>query len=278
MTDDKEMKEQKSKDSIREVFDAVAADYGLGGAKFFRTSGQYMADLLPLGGNEHILDVACGTGATAIPLAGRLPDGKVTAIDLSPGMLSQAKKRAEAEKRLNIDFKMGDMTALPFEDQRFDHVVCAFGLFFVEEMCGLLTHLKDKVKSGGSVTVSGFCGESFMPGVTLLFDRLQSYGVEVPKTIAWKRMAEPHQLHALFGDAGLKDVEITRRSLGYHTDANGWWEVVWNAGFRRLVVQLGDHLEEFKRDHLAEMQALEDDKGLWLEVDVNYTKGIVPGK
>ena len=37
MTDDREMKEQKSKDSIREVFDAVAADYGLGGANFFHT-------------------------------------------------------------------------------------------------------------------------------------------------------------------------------------------------------------------------------------------------
>ena len=276
MTDDREAKDKKSKDSIREVFDAVAADYGLGGAKFFHTSGQCMADLLPLRGNEHILDVACGTGAIAIPLAGRLPDGKVTAIDLSPGMLSQARRRADADKRRNIDFKLGDMTALPFEDHHFDHAVCAFGLFFVEEMCGLLSHLKDKVKSGGSVTVSGFCGESFMPGVALLFDRLQSYGVEVPKTIAWKRMAEPHQLDALFGEAGLKDVDITRRSLGYYTDVNGWWEVVWNAGFRRLVAQLGNHLEEFKRDHLAEMQALEDDKGLWLEVDVNFTTGTVP--
>lgn len=276
MTDDKEMKDRKAKDSIREVFDAVADDYGLGGANFFHTSGQCMADLLPLLGNEHILDVACGTGAAALPLAGRLPDGKVTAIDLSPGMLSQARRRAEAEKRLNIDFQLGDMTAVPFDDDHFDHAVCAFGLFFVEDMCALLSHLKDKVRSDGSVTVSGFCGESFMPGAALLFDRLQSYGVEVPKTIAWKRMAEPHQLHELFAAAGLQDVEISRRSLGYYTDPNGWWEVVWNAGFRRLIAQLGDHLAEFKRDHLAEMQALADDNGLWLEVDVNYTKGIAP--
>ena len=45
MTDDREAKERKSKDSIREVFDAVAADYGLGGAKFFHSSGQSMAEL-----------------------------------------------------------------------------------------------------------------------------------------------------------------------------------------------------------------------------------------
>jgi len=275
MTEDREM-DKKSKDSIRQVFDAVAADYGLGGAKFFHTSGRCMADLLPLQGNEHILDVACGTGATAIPLARRLPDGKVTAIDLSAGMLAQARKRAEAEKLLNVDFKLVDMTAVPFEDHHFDHAFCAFGLFFVDDMCGLLSHLKNKVKSGGSVIVSGFCGESFMPGAELLFERLQTYGVETPKTIAWKRMAEPHQLEILFDEAGLNDIDITRRSLGYYTDVNGWWEVVWNAGFRRLVAQLDDRLEEFKRDHLAEMRALEEDKRLWLEVDVNYTRGTVP--
>ena len=71
-----------------------------------------MVDLLPLVGNEHVLDVACGTGAVAIPLSGRLPDGKITAIDLSPGMLSQARLRAELEKRFNIDFEQGDMTAV----------------------------------------------------------------------------------------------------------------------------------------------------------------------
>ena len=276
MTDDIETKEQKSKDSIRTVFDAVANDYGQGGARFFHESGQYMAELLPLQGDEHVLEVACGTGAATIPLSGRLPGGKITAIDLSPGMLSQAIRRAEARNRHNVDYMLGDMTALPFEDKHFDHAICAFGLFFVEEMCNLLSHIKDKVRSGGSVTVSGFCGESFMPGVTLLFERLQSYGVDVPKTIAWKRMAEPYQLHTLFEEAGLQDVEITRRSMGYYTDANGWWEVVWNAGFRRLVAQLDDHLEEFKLDHLAEMQALEDDNGLWLEVDVNFTRGMVP--
>ena len=171
MTGDRDMKEQKSKDSIREVFDTVATEYGQGGAKFFHASGQCMVDLLSLRGNEHVLDVACGTGAVAIPLSGRLPDGKVTAIDLSPGMLSQAKSRAESEKRFNIDFKQGDMTAVPFEERHFDHAVCGFGLFFVEDMCELLSHLKDKVKTVGSVTVSGFCGESFMPGSTSSMER-----------------------------------------------------------------------------------------------------------
>ena len=59
----------------------------------------------------------------------------------------------------------------------------------------------------------------------------------------------------------------------FRSDVNGWWEVVWNAGFRGLVAQVGDRLEVFRREHLTEVQALVSDNGLRLEVDVNFSIG-----
>ena len=50
--------------------------------------------------------------------------------------------------------------------------------------------------------------------------------------------------------------------------------MVWNAGFRGFVEQLGDKIGEFKQSHLNELEPLCDDKGLWLEIDVNYTSGV----
>lgn len=274
--DDAAIKIKKSKAAIRQTFDAVADAYGRGGAHFFHDAGQVMADLLPLGGHEQVLDVACGTGSTALPLARRLSVGAVTGVDLSTGMLAEAKKSAQENGLHNIDFQAADMTALPFEEDTFDHAVCSFGLFFLEDMSGLLAHIASKVKPGGRVIVSGFCGESFMPGGQLSFERLRAYGIEVPdKPMGWKLMAEPEQLQALFDSAGLASLDITRKSLGYHTDLNGWWEVMWNAGFRGLMAQLGDDLERFKQEHLAEMAALADDQGIWLEVDVNFSQGVV---
>lgn len=269
--------EQQKKEAIRNTFNTVANAYGKGACRFFHQAGEYMANSLPLQGHEQILDIASGTGAAAIPLARRVPKGKVTAVDFSKGMLSQAKHRAEQEKLFNLDFQIHDMTAMPFAEQHFDHANCAFGLFFVEDMSQLLSHIGSKIKSGGSVTISGFCGDSFMPQATLIMNKLQEYGIEIPdQRFGWKRMAEPEQLQELFTTAGLNKVEIIRKSLGYYTDANGWWDVVWNAGFRGLVAQLGDRLEEFKREHLKDVESLQSDQGLWLEVDVNFTRGIKP--
>jgi len=271
--------EKQQKNAYQKTFETVADKYGTGACRFFHSSGETMADLHQLNGHEQILDVASGTGAAAIPLARQLPNGQVTAVDFSSSMLNQAKKRAENEQLNNLNFQIHDMTAMPFNDSQFDHANCAFGLFFVEDMESLLSHIKSKVKPGGNVMISSFCGDSFMPSAELFFNRLRKYGLDIPETPSgWKRIAEPEKLHSLFSDAGLNDVTITRKSLGYYVTPEGWWDVIWNAGFRGLVAQLDDRLDDFKREHLLEVESLMDKEGLWLEVDVNFTQGVRPNE
>ena len=266
--------EQKVKDMIRNTFDTVADAYGLGGARFFHSAGEYMASTLELKGHESVLDVASGTGTTALPLARRLAEGNVTAVDFSQGMLATSKASADKENLSNIDYHVHDMTIMPFPENQFDRATCSFGLFFVDDMTALLTHISSKVKADGAVCISGFCGDSFQPQAEILFEGLRRYGLDVPSNpVSWKRMAEPVQLHELFESAGLKDIEIKRESLGYYVDNEGWWDVVWNAGFRGLVAQLGDRLEEFKKEHFAELEPFMTEKGMMLEIDVNFTQG-----
>jgi hypothetical protein len=63
--------------------------------------------------------------------------------------------------------------------------------------------------------------------------------------------------------------------VGYYLEsADEWWDIVWNAGFRRLVAQLSPQdRERFKQEHLLEIGALRTDKGIWLDVGVLYTAG-----
>src|SRR5438128_10166023 len=61
-----------------------------------------------------VLDVACGTGNTAIPAA--RAGGLVTGVDIAPNLLEQARKRAAAEQ-LEIRFREGDAEELPVGDQ-----------------------------------------------------------------------------------------------------------------------------------------------------------------
>ena len=270
-----EQQQEKQKSAIRQTFNTVAEQYGEGATRFFYSAGQAIADLAELKGTEHVLDVASGTGATALPLAQKLARGKVTATDFSEGMLDKAKRRAKKIGLENIEFQIQDMTAMTLKERSFDHAFCSFGLFFVEDMVGLLRHITSKVKPGGRVMVSGFCGDSFMPMVQLTLNRLRDYGIELPaQPLSWKRMAEPEQLNSLFSDAGLADVAIVRKSLGYYIDVDGWWEIIWNAGFRGVVSQLGDQLESFRKEHLTEVKKHTDKRGLRLVIDVNFTSGV----
>ncbi|UCE36996.1 MAG: class I SAM-dependent methyltransferase [Thermoplasmata archaeon] len=82
---------------------------------------------------ENILDIGCGTGSHAIELCRR--GFKVTGIDISPVMIKQAKKKAQA-KNMDCDFLVQDMRELNF-NFKFDCAICMFGSF------GYLTTKKD---------------------------------------------------------------------------------------------------------------------------------------
>ena len=169
------------------------------------------------------------------------------------------------------------MQALAFPQHHFDAAVCAFGIFFVEDMESQLKHIADKVKPGGKIAFCGFYEDAFLPMVELFFNCIQRYGIEKPP-LSWKRIATEDKAAALCHTADLKDVRVERKDLGYYLqDASEWWDVIWYAGFRGLVNQLEPPaMERFKKEHLAEIQNLATDKGIWLDVKVLYGIGVKP--
>ena len=69
-----------------------------------------------------VLEVGVGTGKN-IPF---YPNGlQITGIDLTPGMLERARKRA-VDLKLDVDLRIGDVQALDFPDETFDSVVATF--------------------------------------------------------------------------------------------------------------------------------------------------------
>lgn len=55
--------------------------------------GIEVLDRLPLAGGERVLDAGCGSGRVTEALAERLPSGRVVALDASPAMLDEARRR-----------------------------------------------------------------------------------------------------------------------------------------------------------------------------------------
>ncbi len=260
-----------------ETFNTVAAGYDNRSLRFFTESARYMARYPDAPDIRRVLDVATGTGNFALEIARTFPDTQVTGIDFSPGMLAQARAKAEAEGIRNAEFLEMDMHDITLPDSRFDAVVCAFGVFFAQDMAEQLRHMAAKVRPGGRIVISCFYEDSFQPLVEILSRRLEQYGVERP-SLRWKLIATEAKCRALFGDAGLEEIRVERQDLGYFLKgAAEWWDVVWNAGFRSQVSQLSSRdLERFKEEHLREVEALRTQDGIWLKVKVLYTSGIRP--
>lgn len=269
------MSEEQKKNMLKSTFDTVAEGYDNTALRFFPETARHLAALLPLAGDEQVLDVATGTGHAAFALASRLPRGRVTAVDFSPGMLAQARRKAASLGVLNIEFLERDMQDLCLRPGSFDAASCSFGIFFVEDMAGQLSHIATMVRPGGRVAITGFQEDLFHPLSDLFFERMDRYGVPKPP-LTWKRIATERGCRQLFGQAGLTDIRVEKENVGYYLDdAEEWWGVVWNAGLRGMVNQLDPaSRERFKQEHLAEVAALATAKGIWLDVGVLFTSGM----
>jgi SAM-dependent methyltransferase len=87
------------------------------------------AGLMP---GERVLDVACGTGTTALKAAARIsPGGTVVGTDLSGRMVDAARQRAAQMRCANARFERMDAERLELPDNSFDVVLCALGLMYV---------------------------------------------------------------------------------------------------------------------------------------------------
>lgn len=267
------MNDEQRKEQIKKTFDTVAEGYGKNGMEFFHRAAACLPEIFRFNGDEQVLDVATGTGIAAKALAPNLPNGKITGVDFSDGMLQQA--RINLHQLDNIDLHQADMTAMPFSNHQFDAANCSFGIFFVEDMINLVRHIASKVKTGGHIVTCSFQPESFRPAVDLFLSRIELYGVQ-PPPISWKRICTDEQYRELYDLAGLKNITIHKYDVGYDLkSADQWWDIVWNAGFRGLVAQLTDtQLQQFKREHLAEVNECGTSNGIPLRVGVIFAEAI----
>ena len=269
------MDKQQYKAKLKETFDIVASGYDNEALRFFRSSAQYMVSSLQLRGSESVLDVGCGTGHTCLAIANRLTTGRVTAVDFSSKMLEQARTKATHLNLSNIDFAERDIQDLSFTTDRYDVAVCAFSIFFVDDMKRQLEHIASFIKKGGRVMISTFQDDFLCPLREMFFDRIETYGVSKPP-MTWKQISTKERCRELFDQAGLTEIRIEEKNMGYFLeDETQWWEIVWNAGMRGVVMQLNQKdRERFKREHLRDIKALQTPNGIWIEVGVLYASGV----
>jgi SAM-dependent methyltransferase len=112
---------------------------------------------------QQVLDVAAGTGNIAIKAAAA--GAQVVGLDLTPELFETARRRAHAHS-VTVDWLEGDAEDLPFEDERFDRVLSAFGVQFAPRHAIVARELARVCRPGGRIglvnwTPEGQIGELF---------------------------------------------------------------------------------------------------------------------
>jgi ubiquinone/menaquinone biosynthesis C-methylase UbiE len=106
-----------------------------------------------------VLEVAVGTGSN-LPL---YPAGvRLTAVDLSPQMLAQARSRA-AEVGLDARLLEGNAHALPFPDESFDSVVCTLSLCAIPDDRAAIGEMWRVLRPGGDLLLLDHIASSWWP-------------------------------------------------------------------------------------------------------------------
>jgi SAM-dependent methyltransferase len=115
---------------------------------------------------ERVLDVACGTGAVTRLLAEQVgPAGKVTGLDITPGMLAAARLAAPSQR---IEWLEGSAVKMPLPDGTFDAVICQQGLQFFPDKAAALSEMRRVLKRGGRLALSCWRAVEHTPGYLVL--------------------------------------------------------------------------------------------------------------
>jgi demethylmenaquinone methyltransferase/2-methoxy-6-polyprenyl-1,4-benzoquinol methylase len=146
---------------VNDVFTSVAQKYdmmndamSLGIHRIWKSA---MLDWLAPRNNQHLLDVAGGTGDIAFKFLDRAPLSEVTVLDMTEKMLIEGKKRAEAKRfKDKLNWVCGDALNLPFKDNIFDAYTISFGIRNVTDIPKALSEAYRVLKPGGRMLVLEF--------------------------------------------------------------------------------------------------------------------------
>ena len=191
----------EKKEALGEAYDRAAQKYD-------QTAGgiylQALSALLPFTNvppHPAILDVGCGTGINLLELARVLaPCRTLVGVDLSPGMLEVARRKAAAAG-IAATFQVGDAEALELPDGTFDLVVCNSAYHWFSDRARAIHQMARVLRPGGQLLLGTLASpgfEEWIGAVNTVWTRLFGRACA-----AFPEMPTPDELTAQLRAAGL---------------------------------------------------------------------------
>lgn len=227
---------------------------------------------------QQVLDIATGTGIVAIKAAQIVGiKGQVIGIDISTGMIEQAKQKVETLGLGNVEFQLADAEALNFPENSFDCIFCSSALIWMSDLSGALQHWYQLLKPGGLLGFHAFADTAFVGGVVAQ-RVLEKYGISL---LFNKPTGTFEKCHNLLKQARFVEIDInTEQDGGYISleSAKGMWSgngsVPAPGQHPNPLLQLSsEHLTQARVEFDAKLEILETKQGIWNDITTFYTFG-----
>lgn len=222
-------------------YNAAADRYDDAANSFWTRFGESTVARVGLRPGQRVLDVCCGSGASALP-AGRAvgPTGRVLGVDVANELLERARAKAAGQGLAQVEFRVADMLDLGDPAGSFDAVICVFGIFFVPDMVAAVRELWRLTAPGGTLAITTWGPRLFEPMNSVFWHAVREIRPELYKSFnPWDRINDPAPLRALLLEAGVAAPAIVPESAGHPlARADDWWTLVLGSGYRGIVEQL----------------------------------------
>ena len=175
---------------------------------------------------EHILDVACGTGAVTRQAAQVVgPTGEVIGLDVNAGMLRVARTLSPPENA-TLAYREGSAMTIPFPEATFHVVLCQHGLEFFPDRGHSVQEMGRVLRPEGRVGVRVWRAlehQAFHLAVFAALDRHLWGGQDVPSRTGFVQpfsFGDAEQLQAVVIEAGFYDIDVRVSTMPIRLGAN----------------------------------------------------------
>src|SRR5882724_5098731 len=251
---------ENAQDRAAFTYNAAADFFDASPLSFWDYFGRRTIELASLPSGSRVLDVCCGTGASALPAAEAVgPTGNVMGIDLAKQLLESARTKAIQRRLGNIDA-----------------VVCVFGIFFVPDMAKAVSELWSRIRPGGKLAMTTWGPNLFEPANDAFWCSITNVRPDLYKGFnPWDRIDNPASLRKILDQAGVASPNIIAENrLHPIRSAEDWWTIVLGPGYRGTIEQL--NLAERQKVKEANLALLRDKKISAVETNVLYALATKP--